>query len=91
MSDITMCSGEGCPLKEKCHRFTAVKNLDRQSFFVKPPFEIDKKKFTCKMFWGESYELLLQQIKTIIGDKKTKGTNSGIKRTKPTGGTGRKN
>lgn len=36
MSDISMCSGIGCKLKESCHRFTAEKGM-RQSFFSKPP------------------------------------------------------
>ena len=37
MSDITKCSGEGCPLKEKCVRFISTSNRYRQSFFVEVP------------------------------------------------------
>lgn len=36
MPDITMCSGEGCPKKEQCYRFTARPD-QRQSYFAKPP------------------------------------------------------
>ena len=46
MSDITMCSGEGCELKFKCHRFTA-KRSDYQSYFSKEPIKNSK----CEMFW----------------------------------------
>lgn len=90
MTDITKCSGEGCPVKEKCYRFTAVPGIV-QSMFRKPPFEIKHGKFTCTMYWGESADLLFEQLKSIMSDKKTKSTNSGVKHTKPTGRTGRKN
>ena len=33
MADITKCTGEGCPLKETCYRFTAPTDM-YQSFFV---------------------------------------------------------
>lgn len=32
MADITMCTGTGCPLREKCYRYTATPNEYRQSF-----------------------------------------------------------
>lgn len=51
MADITMCSGKGCPLKEKCYRFTAVESDYRQSYFVTPPVEKDKEKAQCAYFW----------------------------------------
>jgi hypothetical protein len=38
MPDITMCSGEGCSLRDGCYRFTARPSL-RQAWFVKPPVE----------------------------------------------------
>lgn len=36
MPDISMCAGEGCPIKKSCYRFTA-KPLERQSYFESPP------------------------------------------------------
>ena len=36
MSDITKCSGEGCPIKEKCYRFTAKSDV-YQSIFLEVP------------------------------------------------------
>lgn len=45
MPDITMCSGEGCPLKENCYRFTATPNpavpIHSQSWFAEPPIQGD--------------------------------------------------
>jgi len=38
MPDITMCTGEGCPKKETCYRFTAIPGR-YQSFFVAPPYK----------------------------------------------------
>ena len=50
-----MCSGENCPMKERCYRFTAPKNDWRQSFFVNPPIKEDK---TCDQFWdNQEYTL----------------------------------
>jgi len=61
MSDITMCSGDGCDLKLKCHRYTA--NLSvRQSFFSKPPIKDGK----CDMFWGNDSEQIYLNIKDIL-------------------------
>jgi len=43
MADITMCEGEGCPLRDNCYRFTAKPNPDRQSYFVETPVSQDGK------------------------------------------------
>ena len=48
MADITMCSGDGCPMKEKCYRHTAPVSEYRQAYFVKPPIQEDN---TCEYFW----------------------------------------
>jgi len=37
MADITMCSGEKCPLKQICYRYTAKPSEFRQSYFSRPP------------------------------------------------------
>ena len=39
MPDISMCSGEGCPIKEECHRHTAPHNKAWQTFFVYVPYD----------------------------------------------------
>lgn len=36
MADISMCSGEGCPLKDNCYRATATPSM-RQWWFIPPP------------------------------------------------------
>ena len=48
MLDITMCTGEECPLKENCYRYTA-KPSDYQSYFVESPIENEE----CKYFWRD--------------------------------------
>ena len=65
MADITKCSGEGCPLKDMCYRFTAT-GSDYQSYFTTPPVKDNK----CEMFWGQSSEYLMQYLKDIVDGKK---------------------
>ena len=43
MPDITMCSGQHCPLREDCYRHTAKPNKHRQSYFKNPPVIITEK------------------------------------------------
>lgn len=51
MPDISMCLNTNCPLKEKCHRFTAEPSEFRQSY-VRFKFEDGN----CEYFWGnENY------------------------------------
>ena len=45
--DISMCSGEECPLRETCYRYTAEANDHRQFWFSVAPF----KEGTCKYYW----------------------------------------
>ena len=40
MPDITMCKGEGCPIKIGCYRYRADPSEFRQSYFVEPPIKI---------------------------------------------------
>jgi hypothetical protein len=61
MADITKCTGEGCPIKESCYRFTAQASEFRQSYFFTPPF--DGK--TCEMYWGKQSESIYNQLKDI--------------------------
>jgi len=61
MADITMCSGEGCPVKQKCKRFTAKPSELWQSWFAAPPIEDGK----CEMYWGDNAESVFNQLKDI--------------------------
>lgn len=47
MSDITMCTGEGCPVRKHCYRHTS-RASERQSYFKVPPF--DGK--ACNNYWS---------------------------------------
>ena len=48
MADISMCYGEGCPLKAECYRYTAPMNEQRQAYFVYVPYAHDYK--SCEYF-----------------------------------------
>lgn len=47
MADITMCPGTGCPLKDKCYRYTATPS-ELQSIFMVPPYKHGE---LCAQFW----------------------------------------
>lgn len=65
MSDITKCSGEQCPFKEDCYRFTAKADEMYQSWFIKPPIINNR----CDMFWGRQNDYTMKQIKEILNGK----------------------
>ena len=48
MPDISKCSGEGCPRKETCYRFTAKPSEFMQSYFMNAPIKEDN---TCEYYW----------------------------------------
>jgi hypothetical protein len=48
MPDITMCKGDGCPMKETCYCFTANPSEFRQSYFMNAPIKEDN---TCEYYW----------------------------------------
>lgn len=72
MSDITKCSGQNCPIKEKCYRFNAKSNEHWQSYFVDVPGkwtpndENDTMVFECEMFWGEKNNITFEQLNNIF-------------------------
>lgn len=39
MSDIAMCEGTGCPMRESCYRYNAEPNPYRQSYFMVVPLK----------------------------------------------------
>jgi hypothetical protein len=49
MPDITMCNGEGCPLKKTCYRFTAKPTPEWQSWFTEIPY--DHENSGCVHYW----------------------------------------
>jgi len=78
MADITKCTGNGCPIKDKCYRHTAP-NSQRQSWFVDSPgkwgwrreeFEngdiFDHREFRCDMYWGEQQTGIMDTLNTIF-------------------------
>lgn len=73
MADITKCSGEGCPVKEQCYRFTAKANEHWQSVFVDVPGYWYEEKWKCDMYWGETQDLIYKQLTDIVNGKGTKG------------------
>lgn len=65
MPDITMCSGENCPHKEQCYRFTAKPSEFSQSYFVEPPIKDGK----CDHYWGENAKSIWSQLDDIFKDE----------------------
>lgn len=54
MPDITMCSGEGCPMRVDCYRFTATPST-RQAYFAEPPVEVNGSSAACEHFDGDHF------------------------------------
>jgi hypothetical protein len=53
MADITMCPGHGCPMKQRCYRFTAPVTEHWQAYFAETPRTSD---LGCTYFWpNEDY------------------------------------
>ena len=66
--DITMCTGEGCPAKEECLRYTAKANELRQSYFLDPPIKDGK----CEMYWGTRQTYLFDMLNNIVNGNENK-------------------
>jgi len=64
MADITKCSGEGCPLKDMCYRFTAP-GSEYQAYFTTPPVKDGE----CEMFWGDASKQLTNKLNDIVNGK----------------------
>lgn len=58
MPDITMCLGNGCPMKEQCYRYRAVPNKI-QSYMHAPHVGSE-----CSMYWecGEKNIRTMEEI-----------------------------
>ena len=62
MSDITKCKGEGCSMKETCHRFTDPAE-EYQSYFSESPIKEDGK---CSMYWGQAEQDMIDILQEIV-------------------------
>jgi len=68
MSDFTLCSGEGCPLAEKCFRTSHWPNSQHQSI-MKPPY----KNGCCDLFIsknGKEKNIYSSKLKSKTKKKK---------------------
>ena len=71
-SDITICPGGECPVKEHCVRFLTPPDEHLQAYFFTPPFKTDEEgKWECEMFWGQPQERIMKQIKDILNGNET--------------------
>ena len=52
MPDITLCRGDGCPLKDGCHRYLAKPDPRWQSYCIVAPYRDGE----CKYYWPEKRE-----------------------------------
>lgn len=57
-TDYTACTGEGCPIKHLCHRFTGPRS-NYQSYFMEVPMEITDDWFYCEAFWDNKSKIKL--------------------------------
>lgn len=65
MADITMCHGDGCKVKNICHRSTAFINLHYQSFFAGSPGKDEKCEYFISTEKQNDKPLLSRTNKTI--------------------------
>lgn len=79
-TDYTSCSGNNCPIKEKCKRFTGPKEPLHQSYFTEIPGKFVEKYpdrqhdnpfeiihvWKCEMFWGEAQDSIMNQLNEIM-------------------------
>lgn len=61
--DITKCSGDKCPIKESCHRYTASPSKPQYSIIA--PFKVIDGVFSCDMFWGVGAQRQYELLKSI--------------------------
>lgn len=70
-SDITICPGDGCPVKEHCVRFLTPPDEYLQAYFFKPPGKKNEEGiWECEMFWGEPQEAIMKQLNDILNENK---------------------
>lgn len=57
MPDISMCMGEGCPMKEECYRYKARPSEYSQSYFMEVPYKDESCEYFMK-FWDRTSKSL---------------------------------
>lgn len=63
--EITKCSGDNCPHKENCYRFTAEAEDMWESYFVEPPIKDGK----CDHYLGANGKLIWNNKQEKEDDK----------------------
>lgn len=78
MPDICMCSGNECPIKNQCKRFTATPSEYGQSYFFEIPGKwvwpencsdqelLKSSVWSCDMLWADRQDEILTILKTIV-------------------------
>jgi hypothetical protein len=51
MPDISMCKGDGCPLRDRCYRHIATPSERRQTYFAVSPHVGG---LGCQYFWSNA-------------------------------------
>ncbi len=77
--DITKCSGQDCPIKETCYRFTSKSSSPTQMYFDPIPGKwgwrreefangdiFDHREFQCEMFWAEKNTEAINILENIL-------------------------
>lgn len=59
-----MCKADGCILSLKCKRYTANSSW-MQSYFTDSPYRVINGETKCEMFWGETQDSIMNQLKDI--------------------------
>lgn len=61
MPDISMCLGQGCILRARCYRYTAIPNPYRQAYIAP-----EKTGLSCDYYWcnGEDPIKLMRRVGT---------------------------
>lgn len=49
MPDISMCSGDDCPIKDNCYRYIAKPSEYLQAYFSEVPY--NNQTNSCEYFW----------------------------------------
>lgn len=75
MADITKCTGDHCPIKDKCYRHTAPSS-EWQTWFVETPGKYEDVvdgggklvsiRWTCDMYWGEQQDAIMDTLTNIF-------------------------
>ena len=50
MTDLDMCEGLNCPLRNKCYRYTAPKAYKYQNYMIGSPFRKENDNTVCDLF-----------------------------------------